>query len=1038
MNNELKNKLDNIKNEGAYKRFIELLNQIFELDKGDLDFGIYRILNYRRKEIEDFLNGTGSYDEKGLPQQIIEALDSITQEDKTSIKKEIDELTKQLEELGSNPNENKKIKELKQKLEKGTDLTSLQIEIYNNLYEFFSRYYDEGDFISKRRYKKDVYAIPYNGEEVKLTWANEDQYYIKTATNFNNYVFKVNDIDFNEWKINFKVVNANVEKNNNKENKKRVFMLYDESFDSSEEKRESIIVDKNNKEIIINFIYDYPLPGYEKDVSKEDGNSKVDNKNYEKNKCYIDIKNKLSKDKSLEMISMVLFDKNTDNNLNLIGKNFIRFFAKNQFDFFIHKDLKGFLNRELDFYIKTEIMNLDDIEDNTNENDLNKCLIKIKVIKKIAKTIINFLYIIEDFQKKMYLKKKFIVNTDYIITIDNILDDNELIKEVLKNKEQLKEWEDYYDLKDILNNISLENNEHLNAIKYLPVDTKYFDNDFKEKLLSSISDFDNKTNGLLVNGDNFQGLRLFYEKYYNTIKTCYIDPPYNTTEDTFLYKDNYKSSTWISFIVQTIKYLKRLLEDFGCIFTSIDENQVAELKMIYDEEFGVENFVSISPRKTRGSATTKSEAELQKLHDYIVCYWRTKKGSSFNLKINGVKKYPYYDNRGKYYVVPLQDNGPHGTRTARPNLYYPIYVDAKGDLHLENNNKNYIQVLPSKHKNDDGGWMWSKKRFESQSEDLVYIDNTIKIKHYYNANEDQNKYVMHNQWLDMFQNAKGTNILNDILGKKGIFSNPKPVELISHLIGLSKNNNKYIIDYFAGSGTTGHAVIDLNREDDGNRKYILVEMGEYFDTVLIPRIKKVVYCNDWKDGKPKNRTTGVSQIIKYQNIESYEDTLNNIANTNLVSYISPNCLEYSLNLNDDYLLNNKVFEKPFECKMNIQINNEIKNVNIDLVETFNYLIGLYVDKSFITKVIDKQKYKLIVGNLRTGERVAVIWRDIDNDVLKSNKLLNEFVNENIEHLKDAENIYINGDVSLDDTNLNNKIILIEEQFKKEMFNYEEI
>jgi len=195
-------------------RFIELLECIFELDKADLDFGIYRIMNIRKSEIKQFL-----YD--GLPKKVQETL-KLSATDTETIMASIAEIEKQCDVVGIEVAKSKKAdeyKRLKSQLDIGTDV--LETSVYSALYSFFSRYYDEGDFISKRRYKEGVYAIPYEGEEVKLYWANADQYYIKTAENFRDYTF-VND----GKKVHFRLVDATTERNNNKEanGSKRTFI----------------------------------------------------------------------------------------------------------------------------------------------------------------------------------------------------------------------------------------------------------------------------------------------------------------------------------------------------------------------------------------------------------------------------------------------------------------------------------------------------------------------------------------------------------------------------------------------------------------------------------------------------------------------------------------------------------------------------------------------------------------------------------------------------------------------------------------------
>ncbi len=363
------------------------------------------------------------------------------------------------------------------------------------------------------------------------------------------------------------------------------------------------------------------------------------------------------------------------------------------------------------------------------------------------------------------------------------------------------------------------------------------------------------SSNIMISGDNLDALKHLIKSYENKIKCIYIDPPYNTETDGFCYVDNFKfdkktlmekldveeneadrilnmtsnasstHSAWLTFMYPRLYLAKNLLSDKGAIFISIGDDEINNLKLLCDNIFGEENFVAICPRKTRGSATTKSNVELQKLNDYVLIYLKNREIGEFNLKISGTKEYPYEDKRGKYYTVSLQDNGPSGTKTARPNLYYPIYADAKGNFSLKKINNKYIEYLPDKHKNDDGRWMWSKEKFEKDKSDLCIQNEKVFIKHYYNPKEDQNKYEQERTWLDKYQNSKGTTILNNIFGIKGLFSNPKPIELIQFLIGLIDDPESIILDFFGGSGSTAHAVMEMNK-DGGNRKYIIVQLPE--------------------------------------------------------------------------------------------------------------------------------------------------------------------------------------------------------------------
>lgn len=193
-------------------RFVKLLKEIFELDKSDLDFGIYRIMNLRKTQIETFLT-------QRLPEMTREILAPLAQGGREEIRAQLKQIEENaagmgltVDNLPDTAAQKQKYLALQKQLAEGADLASLETDVYSALYSFFNRYYEEGDFLSKRRYREGVYAIPYEGEEVKLYWANQDQYYIKTSENFKDYTFTVDG-----YAVHFRLVDATTEQNNNKE-----------------------------------------------------------------------------------------------------------------------------------------------------------------------------------------------------------------------------------------------------------------------------------------------------------------------------------------------------------------------------------------------------------------------------------------------------------------------------------------------------------------------------------------------------------------------------------------------------------------------------------------------------------------------------------------------------------------------------------------------------------------------------------------------------------------------------------------------------
>jgi adenine-specific DNA-methyltransferase len=282
---------------------------------------------------------------------------------------------------------------------------------------------------------------------------------------------------------------------------------------------------------------------------------------------------------------------------------------------------------------------------------------------------------------------------------------------------------------------------------------------------------------------------------------------------------------------------------------------------------------------------------------------------------------------------------------------------------------------------------------------------------------------------DLSANGWGSNEdaneeVHDLFGEQYLSSYPKPTKLIIQLLASIRKEKGVIFDYFAGSGTTAHAVINLNRQDNGKRKYILVEQGDYFDTVLKPRVQKVVYSADWKEGKATSPQTGISHAFKVLKIESYEDTLNNLELKRTQSQID--LLSNLPEAKEDYLLRYMLdiesrgsllcvddFKKPFDYQLKIAIDSAgaYEERKIDLIETFNYLIGLRVTS--ITMQADKG-FATIEGLLPTDEKTLVLWRDVEKvdydeltklcDKLKINPADSEF-----------EVIYINGDHNIPTT-----------------------
>jgi len=220
-------------------------------------------------------------------------------------------------------------------------------------------------------------------------------------------------------------------------------------------------------------------------------------------------------------------------------------------------------------------------------------VLRARTVRDIAERIISFLAQIEDFQKRLFEKKKFVVQTDYMVTLDQVPDD--LYDEILENDEQLEQWRDVYNTDQWDTDLKWQgefDQTFLNNHPYVMIDTALFDDEFKFKLLSDFDDIEEVTDGVLVNGENFQSLNLISEKYQNEVDCVFIDPPYNTGGRDFIYKDRYQHSSWLSMMADRLALAKNLISDEGAFFATIDDNEKTNLTQLCDLVFGSSNFVA--------------------------------------------------------------------------------------------------------------------------------------------------------------------------------------------------------------------------------------------------------------------------------------------------------------------------------------------------------------------------------------------------------------------------------------------------------------
>ena len=538
------------------------LRELFELDKADLDFGIYRVLRQRHTEIAEFLD-------KHLETTVRSALTEHSSIQTGHLEDELAQAMQAAKLLKKDPETFPEVLVLRERIAKGSDLEATADEVYSHLLTFFSRYYQGGDFLGLHRstvHGQERYMIPYNGEEVKLIWANMDQYYIKSSELLRDYNFKVaknlgeifkadpKDV----FTVQFKLIEGDTEKDNRKADSKttRAFSL----------DTETAFVEADERILTIHF-------RYSEHASER---SLQDKLNADTEKTLAD--NLPPKWKELLFTDDPSYQpKDKKDSRTIFQKHLRSYTAKHLFDYFIHKDLGGFLRRELDFYVKNEVMHLDDIEKSTAAK-AEEYLSKIRAIRRCALPVIRMVAQLEEFQKKLWLKKKFVVETRYCLTLDRVPE--ALYADICQCDAQWQEWEELVTLADLK---PKRTPEFLKANPHLMVDTKHFVHAFTLKLLASIDDLDATLDGVCFHSENFQALQLMQERYREQVKCVYIDPPYNTGNDGFSYRDGYQRSSWLAALAQSTLTASSLIRSDAGFFSSIDDNEVHDLRQVLQE-----------------------------------------------------------------------------------------------------------------------------------------------------------------------------------------------------------------------------------------------------------------------------------------------------------------------------------------------------------------------------------------------------------------------------------------------------------------------
>ncbi|RDU63807.1 site-specific DNA-methyltransferase [Helicobacter ganmani] len=724
-------------------------------------------------------------------------------------------------------------------------------DIYNKLFTFFDSYLNESGtpFFNDTPAYKNIYAKIYtNSKDTSLFYKTQNLYYVKSDTLYQSLTLS----DEQSYEV---VFDASEYKQNADNTKNKIIFKFVNVEINDEGKAQILIKVSNQKDLFPNL----------NNVFKQNSNEFSEEflKDLKQNTILKDSKIKINEEE--------------------LKKIFRSYKKQSEIDFFIHKNATAFLREQFDLWMFGYLYKESAIQEWNPE-----IIAHLQRIKNIAYEVIKLIGDFENELKAVWLKPKFAKKTEYVFSVDKL---NPNLMDSITNdkgfKSQIKEWQELNLVDEDFKKEDLLSDE---KYKFLPLDTKHFTKETKYKILSSFENLESVLNGELIKADNFQALNSLMPKYQGKVDLIYIDPPYNTGSDGFIYADNFNHTSWLSMINNRLELSKELLNDKGSMFISIDDKEQARLKLVCDEVFGEENFVANFV--WQGKYTTSNDAKYaSNQNENIFCFSSNIDRFSFNLLARTESMDAAYKN---------PDNDPKGAWKATP-------------LHAKSGSENNLYTITF-----PNGISWSapKGRYPRYSKERlmeIYFENGL----YFNKNGgiDKKTYlseVKQGKTIGTFwsyQEAGSTHEGNEDLASildKGVFENPKPEKLLKRICEIatkvdskaevfemrncgfqdkgegslvSLNDQDFgvesaicrlkttpiVLDFFAGSGTTLAVAQKLGR------KWLGVEMGEHFYNVIIPRLKKVIA--GFQSGISKECAYQGGGAFRYYELESYEEAL---------------------------------------------------------------------------------------------------------------------------------------------------------------------
>ena len=880
------------------------LEELFHSERQDLDFGVYRIINAKRTAIDRFII-------ESLPKKLMEETLTLSAQNERELlaaeenarREVVDTLGASALDAGGNLLSQYISTPVGQAYmiakaaynDRNLASTDLSASVCNHLLVFFNRYHSDGDFIARRRYSENArYIIPFNGEETHYYWATNDQYYVKTHEYFRNYSWTTPE----GIAVHFKIGEAEDECQPTAEHRYLKPCL------------DIITWDQNDRILTVPFGF-HPI---KKMPSGKKQQTEIRKALFDDVIAGISETVKALNGPTLEISRA---SDRADDHSTLLSDHLQQYTRRNLADFFVHKNLGPFLRSELDFYIKNEVLEMAPLDPLTVD-DLQRRLTQAQLVSSIGGQIIDFLHQVEEVQKSLWEKKKFITECQYCIAIGEIAE--EFYPVILENSAQWAEWQALFsDLTDERSIAVL--NQHPN----LPVDTRHFDPDWVDKLLGSFPDLDDLVDGLLVHSENWQALNLLSDLYRGQVQCVYIDPPFNTLRDDFIYKDGLPHATWLTMMDDRVSIAVELLALSGTFYAHIDYTEKERLKLLLDRHL-----------------------------TYITeIIWRIG-------WISG------YKSKAKKFIRNHDTIYQYG-RSASP-LFNKKYIDYPDDYERRDDTKAKRDGYPL-----EDTWNCSDK-------DRL---NSIQILSY-----------------------SGEKVGDQSLTQKN-------EALVARMIEASTLPKQVVLDYFLGSGTSTAVAHKLGRQ------YIGIEIGEHFDSVIMPRMKNVIYGTSIGISDSVGWTGGGA--FKYIRLESYEDCLDNVnfANSDGPTDVEDAIIDYQLKYDfawesrdNPSLLDVRLLNRPFDYVLGSVVGMNDRELTADIPETFAFLLGLAIRQRRVEDDGDR-RYLVYEGQIRgaTARAVAVIWRDTDGWNLDDYERDARFIAE-MHIAESVETLYINGDAAV--------------------------